>query len=246
MTSERALADRQTGARAQLATDGINALSAVVAHDLLNDFAVINHLGAVLAGHGHVLEDDERHVLERTRSDRITTARGRIRGLPQRLARRATWELTHLEDGPVAGHACAEMLTDVARGLDVPLRVLLMESDAYLSADVGELLERNGHEVLRCCESGDLAPRCLSGNGLADCPLDEPVDVAVTVRSPGRPRPRPREAGVSCALRAGVPLVVAGSAFENPYRARTTTVTDDGHVLDACETAVGGPVRSQP
>jgi hypothetical protein len=222
-------------------TDEADALAAVLAHDLLNDFAVINHLGALLAGHGHALDDDERDLLERTRNARADTARRRLGGLPPRLARRAAWELDQLEHGPVAGHACAEMLTDVARGLDVPLRVLVSETDAYLAAKVGALLERSGHEVLRCCESGDRSPRCLSGNGLADCPLDQPVDVAVAVRSPGRSTPRPREAGVTCSIRAGVPLVVAGPAAENPFGACARVITDEGHVVDACASAADGP-----
>ena len=219
------------------APDDGAALRAVLAHELLNDLAVIRHLGAVLASQGHVLDDEERRLLEQTRRDRIRVARGRLDGLPLRVARRVEWELAHLDDRP--GTAASEVLTDVVHGLDVPLRVLLLESDAHLSAEVGDLLTIDGHEVLRCCESRDRAPRCLAGNGLSECPLDEPVDVAVTVRNPGWPKPRPRETAVACAIHAGVPLVVAGTAPENPFGAHATIVTDERNVVDACKAAVG-------
>jgi hypothetical protein len=214
------------------AADGGDAGRAVLAHDLLNDLAVISHLGAVLADQGHALDAGRRRLIEDTRNDRIRVARGRLGGLPHRLARRASWELAHLDDAPSA--ACTEALADVARGLDPPLRVLLLETDADLSNEVGDLLASGGHEVLRCCESHDRAPRCLAGNGLAECPLDRPVDVTVAVRSPGWRMPRPRETGVACAIHAGVPLVVAGAPSENPYSAHTSIVTDEHHVIDAC------------
>ncbi len=105
-------------------------------------------------------------------------------------------------------------------------------------------LTKAGHRVFRCHEPGkpEFPCRALAGDG--PCPLSDPgVDVAVTVRTHPDTRPTVREDGVACALRAHVPLVVAGRVMLNPYEEWADEVVEDGDVVAACERVVSAPSR---
>jgi hypothetical protein len=119
------------------------------------------------------------------------------------------------------------------------MRILVTESDPGHSQAVEATLTAAGHEVVRCTAPDEPAFPCV---GLADgeCPLDEPTDVALAVRTRPHPRPTPGETGVSCALRADVPLVVAGTHGLSPFTPWTImTVDDDEDVVAVVEGAAG-------
>src|SRR6266508_2401544 len=123
--------------------------------------------------------------------------------------------------------------------------VLVLETEPG-SADwtTDELTDR-GHRVSRCHEPGRPAFPCRALEGQGPCPLSDPgIDVAVTVRAHPGTRPSPREDGVACALRARVPVVVAGRVALNPYEEWADEVVEDGDVVGACERVVGAPSRA--
>lgn len=99
------------------------------------------------------------------------------------------------------------------------MRVLVLEGEGGAATDAVTELEAHGHAVVRCHEPGAPAFPCagLAGGG---CPLEgDGVDVALTVRSSAAGAPSPTEDGIACALRARVPVVVAGAGDANPYAA---------------------------
>ena len=76
------------------------------------------------------------------------------------------------------------------------------------------------------------------------CPLDVGFDVVATVRARPAARPVQAEFGVVCALRAGVPLVVAGVAPERPYGPwAAATVGQDEDLASACREVAATTAR---
>lgn len=124
------------------------------------------------------------------------------------------------------------------------MRVLLLETDAGGAAGAVHRLEARGHEVLRCHEQSESrAFPCAGLSDAAACPLEGAgVDVALTVRDRALPEPAPLEDGVACALRAHVPLVVAGVTEPNPFAAYSAVVATDGDVVEVCEEAANAPL----
>jgi hypothetical protein len=128
------------------------------------------------------------------------------------------------------------------------LNVLVVESEAHAGDPAREALGKAGHTVLRCHEAGVPAFPC---NGLIEgkgCPFDNAiVDVVLDVRPHRRAQPAPLEDGVSCALKAHVPVVVAGSAWLNPYGEYASNFVasdaDDVTIVDACEHAANAVLR---
>lgn len=119
------------------------------------------------------------------------------------------------------------------------LDVLLIESrpDAGASAATG--LEAAGHHVLRCHERGAPAFPCAALVEGRSCPVDDGVDLALLVRPVIAPRPSAAEEGVTCAIRAGLPIVEQGSDVLDPFDTWVTTrVHHDGDVVAACEGAL--------
>ena len=120
--------------------------------------------------------------------------------------------------------------------------VLMLESDSGAADAAIQELEEGGHRVFRCHEPGAAVFPCRALAGQGPCPLADPgIDVAVTVRAHPDPHPSPREDGVSCALRARVPLVVAGNDILNPYDEWAAEVVPDGDVVGACERVIAAP-----
>lgn len=118
------------------------------------------------------------------------------------------------------------------------LTVLVVGTDDWAAHQSASLLESAGHRVLACHEPGEPAFPCNALIPGRRCPLDVGFDVVLTARARAAPTPAAGEMGVTCALHAGVPLVVAGISAENPFDGWTTiTVTSDGDVTAACLTA---------
>jgi hypothetical protein len=120
------------------------------------------------------------------------------------------------------------------------MRILCTETEGGLADGAVATLKAAGHEVCRCfAPDSDPTALCV-GLEEGTCPLDRlgGVDVVLAVRSPGHPRAGARETGVTCALRRGVPLALAGAARLNPY-ARWVAATAEGSEgpAEACRQA---------
>jgi hypothetical protein len=120
--------------------------------------------------------------------------------------------------------------------------VLVLESEDGAADTAIQKLEGGGHRVFRCHEPGAAVFPCRALAGEGPCPLANPgIDVAVTVRSHPDVQPSLREDGVACALRARVPLVVAGNDILSPYDEWATEVVRDDDVVGACERVLAAP-----
>ena len=125
------------------------------------------------------------------------------------------------------------------------MRVLVAGTDERSIQLAEDRLRDHGVATVCCHVPGARAFPCLGLSGLASCPLSRPVDAVITVRSHPLPQPARREIGVTCALRDGVPLIVAGRTALQPFEGLTEAVVDGTDPLDlvrACED-VRGVVR---
>src|SRR5690606_32972652 len=94
-----------------------------------------------------------------------------------------------------------------------------------------------GHRVHRCHHADSRGFPCV-GITEGACPLDGPLDVALLVRRHVSPRPAPLEEGVSCVIRAGVPLVEDGPDVLDPYEPWVAgRVSPDAGVEATCQKA---------
>ncbi len=119
------------------------------------------------------------------------------------------------------------------------LNLLILESHAGAADRAAAQLEAEGHTIHRCHESDGHAFPCAGVSGDHGCPIEEQVDVALVVRRGVGPAPTPLEDGVSCALRAGIPVVEDGTDLLDPYAEFITTrVGAEESVADACQRAV--------
>lgn len=116
------------------------------------------------------------------------------------------------------------------------LDVLVVESRPGAARQEIETLEAAGHRIHRCHEPHEPGFPCRSVSGAAPCPLDEGIDVGLLVRRGVAPRATDHEHGVSCLIRAGVPVVEEGSTILDPYEGYVTRVVGD--VAAACDAAV--------
>lgn len=116
------------------------------------------------------------------------------------------------------------------------LDVLLVESSPGAGSHDADQLEAAGHRVLRCHDPGQEGFPCRAVADPSACPIEDGVDVALLVRRRVTPRPTEHEHGVTCVLRAGIPLVEHGPAALDPYAEHLTGRTD-GDVAAACEDA---------
>lgn len=124
-----------------------------------------------------------------------------------------------------------------------PLDVLLIESRTGEGVDDADRLEAAGHRVHRCwtpTETGSTSETGALCTGVTadDCPLEHGIDVALLVRRRITPRPTSSEGGVSCALRAGVPVVEDGPDVFDPYEPWLAARVAGGDVATACAEAV--------
>ena len=134
------------------------------------------------------------------------------------------------------------------------LDVLLIERRPGLGTAAAARLESAGHRVHRCF-SAPADRRDPTQQLVCDavtegsCPLDHGVDVAFVARSGIAVRPTVTEHGVSCSIRAGVPVVEDGSDLFDPYGPWITSrVGPDDDIASACEEAAQtgfGPLREE-
>ena len=118
------------------------------------------------------------------------------------------------------------------------MRILLTETRPGRADATAATLEDAGHQVVRCSHPETEAFPCR-GLDQGDCPMDDVVDVALAVRDGDHPEPTAREAGITCALRQRVPLVVAGSNGNDPF-ARWEAAAVAGDDADALLAALTG------
>ena len=116
------------------------------------------------------------------------------------------------------------------------LSVLVVGTDDWAIEQSAAALQAAGHEALRCHDAGAPAFPCNALLPGRRCPLDIGIDAVVTSRARPVKTPTLTETGVTCALRAGVPLVVAGIADRGPFKMLASrVVTEQGHVAAAVE-----------
>lgn len=145
----------------------------------------------------------------------------------------------------VGRHCTSRPIRAHDRTMAKDLDVLLIESSPGVGAADAERLESAGHRVHRCypdhaARGGHVPLRERSlcvGVTEGSCPLDRGVDVALLVRHRVATRPLASEAGVSCALRAGVPVVEDGPDLLDPYGPWVTVRVGDRDVVASCEHA---------
>jgi hypothetical protein len=121
------------------------------------------------------------------------------------------------------------------------MRVLVNESLPGTADHAVGLLASAGHQVLRCHERGERPFPCLGVLDADECPIRAGVDVALTVRGGQRPEPSPFEDGMACAIRARIPVVVAGHTLNNPFEAVGAEADEGEHVVGACERVATAP-----
>lgn len=132
-------------------------------------------------------------------------------------------------------HTVAAARAGVAKG-NRPLPVLVVGTDDWAIEQSAAALQAAGHEPLRCHEPGAPAFPCNALLPGRRCPLDIGVEAVVTSRARPVSAPTVTETGVTCALHAGVPLVVAGISDRGPFSALATkVVSEQGHVAAAVE-----------
>ena len=126
------------------------------------------------------------------------------------------------------------------------MRILSIEDRPGAGAgDVRPLVDA-GHDIARCHAEG--APAFPCAGLLGDCPIEEPagIDVVVDSRSAPGDRTAADEAGASCALRRGIPVLVSGA--DNPFADWATVRRDGEPIVDACRRAIdeGAARRAAP
>jgi hypothetical protein len=113
------------------------------------------------------------------------------------------------------------------------MRMLLIESG---DRSVEQALD--GHEIVRCHAPDSPAFPCA---GLTEdgCPIEHhgPIDVAITVRPDDAGVPSAEEAGATCAIRTGLPMVVVGGA-EQPFGPWSTTAASADELPGAIDRAI--------
>jgi len=116
------------------------------------------------------------------------------------------------------------------------LDVLVLESSPAAADEAAADLDRAGHRLHRCYDAGERGFPCKGVLAPSTCPIEQGVDVAVLVRPRVAPRPTPLETGVSCAVRAGIPLIEVGGEALDPFGPWVTARLGQGGigVADAC------------
>lgn len=116
------------------------------------------------------------------------------------------------------------------------MRTLLVEPTPTGAASVGPQLADAGHEVLRCHPPGGPAFPC-AGLTEVGCPLEGrgPIDVAVVVRDEPSAAPTADEAGATCAIRSGLPVVIVTPPGHGPF----DRWAEPCHDIDELPTAIG-------
>lgn len=125
------------------------------------------------------------------------------------------------------------------------LHILVVGTEAWAIDRAERALQHAGHEVVRCPAAGRPGQECGVLDGTA-CDLDHRLDVVLSVRAHPLAHVVRSEYGAVCALRRGVPLVLAGSGASSPFACLASAVLDlDGDVVGACVQAAAS-TRVEP
>lgn len=120
--------------------------------------------------------------------------------------------------------------------------ILAVGTDDWAIEQSAASLEVAGHTVMRCHEPGEEAFPCNAFRGSHGCPLDRGVDAVVTSRARPMAAPASGETGVTCGLRAGLPLIVNGISRNSPFNDLAVSVVgEQGDLVDAVDVATAKP-----
>jgi len=124
------------------------------------------------------------------------------------------------------------------------MRVLVIENRDHEAEVAVQALSDAGHRVSFCHEAGTEAFDCNGMPGQAGCPLDHgEIDVTVVARSgamtAGGSEASAREAGIGCAQRHRVPVVIAGTlgADNPPAWASDIVAASDPYLVERIDAA---------
>jgi hypothetical protein len=107
---------------------------------------------------------------------------------------------------------------------------------------IADVLVRAGYDVVRCAAPDEEVFPCAGAGG--SCPLDGSVDVAVVVHDRPAVELSVGEVGVVCAMRDGIPVVLAGNHTQSPFGERVDAVAlDASDVPAACRRAIAAVER---
>ena len=121
------------------------------------------------------------------------------------------------------------------------LHVLVVGTEAWAMDRAVRALQQAGHQVVHCPLTEHADATCAVFDG-ERCDLDQHLDVVLSVRARPLDRVVRPEYGPACALRRGVPLVLAGRGTSSPFaRFATSSVDLDGDVVTACVDAARSP-----
>lgn len=122
--------------------------------------------------------------------------------------------------------------------------VLVVGTEAWAVDRAARQLQHAGHRVVACPLGEDPQRSCAVLDG-SSCQLDDDLDVVLVVRARPLDRVVRSEYGALCALRRGVPLVLAGVGGYHPFAEFAATTVDlDGDVVGACtRVAASGPTE---
>jgi len=120
-----------------------------------------------------------------------------------------------------------------------PLHVLVIENEQGVADAAVDELEASRHVVHRCFAQGAPSFPCLAITNPRRCPLYGEIDVVLAVRDDRRPV-TPYELGISCAVRAGVPVVVLAPEGADRFGHLAEAHAAPGTVTAVCERVAQG------
>ena len=122
------------------------------------------------------------------------------------------------------------------------IKALVVEGLPGTGSAAVRALESAGHTATTCFE-GSAPPFPCTGVAGGPCPLDDgSVSVVVGTRDAPVPCLLPREVGLTCALRARLPVVLAGERSWYPVDAFADAIVplEGRAIVGACEAVVSG------
>ena len=120
--------------------------------------------------------------------------------------------------------------------------VLAVGTDDWAIEQSAAALEVAGHTVHRCHEPGEETFPCNAFRPGRGCPLDAGVDAVVTSRARPMDIPAAGETGVTCGLRAGLPLIVNGISRHSPFNDLAVSIVgEQGDLVEAVEAVTREP-----
>lgn len=116
------------------------------------------------------------------------------------------------------------------------LDILVVENHRHAADQAIAALQAAGHHVHRCFDADSAGYPCVAMHDVGACPINQGIDVVLAVRDRVEPRPTRFEVGVSCAVRASIPIAEQGPSALDPFEP-WVTCRIDGDVVGGVETA---------